>query len=903
MAEKETRPTPEALLAEATKEGRGRLKIFLGAAPGVGKTYAMLEAAKRLAGESVDVVVGIIETHGRAETEALTAGLEAIPRRRLSYRGRQLTELDLDALLTRRPKLALIDELAHTNAPESRHPKRWLDVEELLEEGIDVFTTLNVQHLESLNDVVARISGVRVRETIPDKVLELANDIELIDLPPEELIVRLRQGKVYIHDQIGRAIQNFFSKGNLTALRELALRIAADRVDAEMLAHMKGHSIAGPWPTQDRILVCVNESPVAKALIRAAKRMAERQRVPWLAVSVVTPTSETLSDKAKDAIADALRLAESLGAEVVTLNAESDVAGELIDFARTRNVSRIVVGRPRPRNLLARFTRETVAEEIIRRADNLEVTVVSGDAEESRRSAIAAPSMAPERDLRSYLWATAAVALATVISLFVDRFFPVESLLLFYLVAVLVTATRLGLWPSLFAGGLSFLVYNFLFTEPYFTFQISNRDDVLTLLLFLAIAILTGNLAARLRAQVAAQRTIARRTNNLYEFTRKIASIGASDDVIWAAVHHVASTLQCRSIILRPDSEGQLTIAGGYPPEDTLEAKDWGAAEWAWKNDEAAGWSSETLPAAEWLFLPLKTSQGRLGLLGVSFTNRSALTPDQRRLLDALVDQVAIAVERTRLAADIQESQVLSETERLRAALLSSVSHDLRTPLVSIIGAASSLLEEPAGLTAQDKHDLVEAIREEGERLNRYVQNLLDMTRISHGALQPNKQRTEITDVVGAALRQLKRELSRHKVVLDVRDGLPPIDVDPLLVEQSLVNIIDNAAKYAPAGTAITVSASPAESGLRVDVADQGPGIPLADQGRIFDMFYRVNAGDTQKAGTGLGLAIARGLIEANGGTIRAETGPGGLGTRISIWLPAEEVQPSTVLPLALPAE
>ena len=897
MVENEARPEPEALLAEAAKEGRGRLKVFLGAAPGVGKTYAMLEDARRRKAEGADVVVGIVETHGRTETEALLAGMETMPRRRIAYRDRLLAEMDIDAVLKRRPQLALIDELAHSNVPESRHPKRWQDVEELIDAGIDVYTTLNIQHLESLNDIVARISGVRVRETIPDKVLELADEIELIDLPPEELIARLRQGKVYIHDQIARAIQNFFSKGNLTALRELAMRIAADRVDAQMTAHMRSHAIAGPWPTHERILVCVNESPVSKVLVRTAKRAAERARVPWVAVNVITTASEALPAAAKDAVADALRLAESLGAEVVTLNAESNVVREILDFARTRNVSRIIVGRPRPRELLATLFRESVTDELIRRAEDFEVTLVSATGEEGRRSVIAAPALAPERDPEAYLWAAAAVAGAGGVAFVIDRVFPVESLALVFLVGVLLVAIRFGLWPSVFASVLSLFTYNFFFTEPRYTLHVAERDVVLTLFLFLVVAILTGNLAGRLRAQVAAQRGIARRTANLYEFSRKIASAPSFDDVVWAAVHHVASTLQCRSLVLSPGPDGSLSIAGGYPPEDRLDARDWGAARWAWEHGEPAGWGSPTLPSSSWLFLPLVTAQGPQAVVGVSFDEGRRLDPDDRRLLDALVDQVAIAVERARLTTDIEESRVLSETERLRAALLSSVSHDLRTPLVSIIGAATSLIEAGDAVGRDGQRQLAETIREEGERLNRYVQNLLDMTRITYGALSLKKEWVEPRELVGRAVRQLRQELRGFEVAIDVPLTLPVVKADPVLLEQALVNVLDNAAKYAPAGTAITVSAARLDHSVRFAVNDEGPGIPEADRSRVFDMFYRVRDGDGGSKGTGLGLAIARGILEAHGGTIRALSGMRGIGTRIEIELPLSVAEPAAAMP------
>ena len=884
---KDSRPEPEALLAEAAKEGRGRLKVFLGAAPGVGKTFSMLEAARERQRAGTDVAVGVVETHGRAETERLLEGLDVLSRAHIPYAGRLLPEMDLDAILKCRPGLVLVDELAHTNVPGSRHPKRWQDVEELLEAGIDVYTTLNIQHLESLNDIVARISRVRVRETVPDKVLELADEIELIDLPPEELIERLRAGKVYVQEQMARAIQNFFSKGNLTALRELAMRVAADRVDAQMTAHMKTHAIPGPWPTQERVLVCVNEAPVAKALVRAAKRIAERARAEWIAARVVTPPSEQLSEKAKDSIAETLRLAESLGAEIATINAEAQIADEILDFARERNVSRIVIGRPRPRRFAARFFRETVAEEVIRKAGDFEVTILSCDPEEARRNPVRPPRLAPEWQPEAYLWSAAVVALATAASVLFNRIFPVESLSLFFLVGVLFVATRFGLWPSLFASALSFVSYNFFLTQPYYTLRVVRESDILTLLLFLAVAIATGNLAARLRAQVKAQRAIAKRTANLFEFSRKVASVVSLDDVVWAAVHHVASTLNCDSLILMTDKKDRLAIVGGYPPEDRLEPRDWGAADWAWQKGEPAGWNSQTLPSAAWYFLPMKTAETQHGLLGVRFARSQYMTPEERRLLDALVDQVAIAIERTQLAADMEETRLLSETESLRAALLSSVSHDLRTPLVSIIGAASSLVASDAAIGADGRRILAETIRDEGERLNRYIQNLLDMTRLGYGGLKVARQPVGLGETVARAVRRIGRALGAHRVETDIAPDLPDISGDPILIEQVITNILDNAAKYAPPDTAIAVTARAEDGMIDVTIDDEGPGIPAADRTKIFDMFYRAKAGDRQAAGTGLGLAICKGIVEAHGGRIRIGARPGGPGTRVSIRLPA----------------
>jgi two-component system sensor histidine kinase KdpD len=886
MAEDEGRPVPEALLEEAKKEGRGRLKIFLGAYPGVGKTYAMLEAARERRREGTDVVIGIVETHGRAETEALLRGFEVLPRRRLMYRGRVFPEMDLDALLWRKPQLAIVDELAHSNVEGSRHVKRHQDVEELLAAGIDVFTTLNVQHIESLNDVVERISRVRVRETLPDTVLELADEIELVDLPPEDLIQRLREGKVYVQDQVARAMQHFFSKGNLTALRELAMRVAAERVDAQMTAYMRTHAIAGPWPAQDRLLVCVNESAVANKLVRTARRMAERARMPWIAVNVHTPRHDRLPDDAKDRVAEALRLAESLGGEAVTLHAESHVVKELVVFAQSRNVTRILLGRPRQRRWSG-WLKEHVTERLLKDPGQFEITVVAPAGETSRGQVIQASPLELKPDFRTFGWATLAVAVATLISHVADRFLPLANLSLIFLMAVLFAAIRFGLWPSVYTSLLSFVAYNFFFTEPHHTFIVENQGDVLTVVFFLLVAVIVGNLAARLKAQVEAMRLTARRTANLYDFSRKIAGAAALNDVLWAAVHHVASTLQCHALVLLPREGERLEIASGYPPEDQMSPTAWGAAHWAWEHNQPAGWGSGTLPASEWLFLPLATGRGPLGLLGVSFeVPRRQLTPEQRRLLEALVDQVAVAIERTNLATDIEEARLMTETERLRSALLSSVSHDLRTPLVSIIGSASGLAGCDGALSNADRAQLAQTILEESERLNRFVQNLLDMTRLGYGALQPNREWVDLREIVGRAQRQMARSLSLLKVEVQIPEDLPILYVDPVLIEQVLVNILDNAAKYSPAGGPIEIAAVLDGEQVTVRVSDEGPGIPAEARDAVFDVFYRVRAGDKQPAGTGLGLSICRGLIEAHGGRIEALPGPSGRGTTIAFWVP-----------------
>jgi len=890
METRDERPQPEALLAEARKEGRGRLKIFIGAAPGVGKTYAMLEEAQRRRKEGIDVVVGIVETHGRKETEALVAGLEILPRQLVTYRGRPIAEFDAEGAIRRRPKLLLLDELAHSNVPGSTHLKRWQDVEDILEAGIDVFTTLNIQHIESLNDIIARISGVRVRETLPDLVIAMADDIELIDLPPDELIRRLREGKVYVQDQIAQAIQNFFSKGNLTALRELAMRIAADRVDAEMTQHMQRHAIAGPWPTQERLLVAVNESPLAQGVIRAAKRMADRSRAEWIAVQVLRAGGERMDAAEQARINEAMKLAEELGAETVTLNADSDVVDELLRFARARNVSRLVVGRPRPRRLWS-LGREPVVRRLLQRGRDFEITLVAPERTSQTEKPLRRAQLFRNETPASYFWAAAIAAAACAVAFALDALFPVASLSLIFITGVVVVAVRLGLGPSLTASVLSFAAFNFFFTEPYNTFLVNDRGDILTLLLFLAVALITGNLAARVRNQAVAQRLIARRTENLFAFSRKVASAASSDDVLWAAAHHVASTLQCRTIVLLPVAGGELEVAGGYPPEDSLTVRDRSAADWAWNHGEAAGWSTATLPTSSWLFLPLRTARGTQGVLGVAFDDK-AMSPEQRSLLNALADQVAVVLDRISLVADLERARLSTESEKLRAALLSSVSHDLRTPLVSIIGAAATLQDRGTPLTSAASRQLAETIHDEGQRLNRYVQNLLDMTRLGYGELTVRAEPALLSEILGRARRQLGRTLEAHRLRIEIEPEADSITVDPVLFEQVLVNVLDNAAKYAPAGSEIAVRAKATDWDVIIAIEDQGPGIPAAERERVFDMFYRANAADSGRPGTGLGLAICRGIVEAHGGRIRAQGAQGDRGACIELSLPQSRRSP-----------
>lgn len=877
MTDLPARPSPEALLKQAARAeggGRGRLKIFLGAAPGVGKTYAMLSAARQRLAEGGEVVVGLVETHGRAETAALVEGLERVPLRLVAYKGQTLEEMDLDALLARHPGLALVDELAHTNAPGSRHPRRSADVEELLAAGIDVWTTLNIQHLESLNDVVARITRIRVRETVPDSLLDLADEIEVVDITPEDLLTRLREGKVYARRTAARAMAHYFSPGNLTALRELALRRTAESAEARLREHMQAHAIEGPWPAGERILVCVTRAASGAALVRYGRRLAERLHAPWTALFVETPRHARRTEAERDAIADSLRLAEELGGESAVVPGR-EVPATILAYAREHNFSAIVVGKPvRPR--WRRLLRPPVAEAVIAAAGEIPVHVVGGERPP------AAPLRLPKLprgagDLRPYLISFAATVAATLIGIGLREVLAVGSVALAYLTTVLAVGAFFGLGPSLFACVLGVAAYNFFFLPPLYTFTIADPENVTALVFFLIAALIAGNLASRVRAQALTARTRARTTEQLYQFSRKLAGIGGLDDLLWAVAYQIAAMLEVRVVVLLAEETGGIAVRAGYPPEDALDEADLAAATWCWRHLRPAGRGADTLPGARRLFLPLRTAAGAVGAVGVDRDEEGPpLAPPERRLLDALADQAAVAIERISLTADVERVRLQAETERLRSALLTSLSHDLRTPLAAIVGAASSLQSYHELMDSSARGELLGTIRDEAERLNRFVGNLLDMTRLESGALAPRLEALDPGEAIGAALERTKRLMAGHRVVLDLPPDLPPARLDAVLFEQILFNLLDNAAKYAPAGSTVTLRARPdvAAGHLVVQVIDEGPGIPQEELERVFDKFHRVHGTDHRRAGTGLGLAICRGFVEAMGGRIAATNRP-----------------------------
>src|SRR5213080_3883005 len=737
----EQRPSPEALLEAARREDSraGRLKIFVGAAPGVGKTYEMLQSAHARKKAGTDVVVGVVDTHGRAETEALLKVLEVLPRRRLNYKEQTLEEMDLDALIARRPQIALVDELAHTNAPGSRHPKRYLDAEELLSRGIDVYTAVNIQHIESLNDVVAQITHVRVRETVPDKVFDRADAIELIDLTPDDLIQRLKEGKVYVPKQAERALEHYFSPGNLTALRELALRRTAERVDEQLLTHMQANAIDGPWAAGERILVCVSEDPRAAGLVRYTKRLAERLHAPWTAVSIETRRSLQLTDEEQDRLADTLRLAEALGGEAVTIpGVGRRIADDVIHFAHANNVTQIIIGKS-TRSWWFELTRGSVVHDLVRRSGNISVHVIAGDEEGVAKTAVQTAARQEPFNARPYLMALLFVAIGLAAAAVIQPLFGgIENVDLVFLTAVVSVAVRFGLWPSLLASVAASLSYNFFFLPPVYTFTITDPTNVAAFFFFLLIPTLVSNVAARVPPQGDFAIGRVRPPEWLYAFSRNLAGIATLDDVLWATAYQTALMLKVRVVLLLPE-EGVLTVKSGYPPEDELDQADLAAANWAWSNDRPAGRGSDTLPGAKRLFLPMRTGRGAIGVIGIDDDRAGPLlTPDERRLLDALIDQGALAIERVRLVEDMDRVKRTAETERLRSALLTSISHDLRTPLASVLGAASTMRDLAGALSDTEKRDLLATVIDESERLNRFIANLLDMTKLEAGAIVPN---------------------------------------------------------------------------------------------------------------------------------------------------------------------
>ncbi|WP_028624771.1 sensor histidine kinase [Pseudomonas sp. Ant30-3] len=868
----------DALLADLPRNGRGRLKVFLGAAPGVGKTYAMLQAAHTQLRQGVKVLAGVVETHGRAETEALLGGLPQQPLVRSEYRGVMLEEMDLDGLLAAKPKLVLVDELAHSNAPGSRHAKRWQDIQELLAAGIDVFTTVNVQHLESLNDQVRGITGVQVRETLPDWVLQEAYELLLIDLPPRELLERLRDGKVYVPEQARAAIDAFFTQTNLTALRELAMQTAAAQVDNDLAQGYRQLGQAAP-AVRGRLLVGVDGDEHAERLVRHASRVAQRRHLPWSLVHVDNGSAR--DEQARLRLQSAQQLAERLGGEVVLLRA-GEVAKTLIQHAAERRASLVLVGQSRQR-LRRRLFGGGLASRLLRDARGLEINVLDSDH----------PQHPPrQRSALSLVWfdyalALVATLLATALAWAVASVLPLPNISLVFLAAVLLVAVRSSLGPALACAAMSFLTYDFLFIPPNFSFSIQREEDVLTLLFFLLMAALTGNLAARQRRQLQALRDTQEETSELLDLSRKLTAATDRQAVVSAAAQHLDGWTDLSVCLLNRDGAAGWKVETGGPLEFSETER--AAADWAWQHDQPAGAGTGTLPAGRWWWWPLSVEDGPLAILGVCAKEGQTLSGQRRRLLTALSQPLAQALARAQLADDLEAARLHGETEQLRSALLASVSHDLRTPLTSMRGSIDSLLALGEAIPLEDRRELLEGTRDEAERLDRYIQNLLDMTRLGHGALKLARDWVAPADIIGSSLNRLRAVLSPLQVSTELPADMPLLYVHAALIEQALVNVLENAARFSPVHGRLQLRAGSGDDEIYFSVSDEGPGIPEEERAKIFDMFYTAARGDRGGQGTGLGLAICQGMVGAHGGRISVADGIEGRGTCITLHLPLQE--------------
>ncbi len=869
-------------MADGKQGARGTLKIFLGYAAGVGKTYAMLEAAHQRKNQGIGVIVGYAETHGRTETESLLKELEGIPPRQVTYRGIEQPELDVDAVLARRPQLVLVDDLAHTNAPGSRHPRRYQDVLELLDAGIDVYTTLNIQHLESLTDIVSQITGVTARETVPDAVLDQAFEVELVDLPPDELLQRVREGKVHVPEHAAQAISQFFRKGNLTALRELALRRAAARVDVQMRDYMRARAIAGPWHAAERLMVCISSGSMGERLVRNARRLADELDAEWYAVYVETPGQASLPQEQKDRLARALRLAEELGAHVFALPGRSAAETIMAEAAR-HNITKLIVGKPvRPR--WQEMFRPSLADQLVRRSGDIDVYVVSGEA--GQPVSQVASGWVPHRPWSRYLAALCVLAVATALSAVVQPFINPTNLVMIFLLAVVVAAFYLGRGPAVLVSILSVLLFDFFFVPPHLTFAVADTQYLLSFAGLFVVGLVISQLAAWVQDQASAASERSVEMTTLYGLGRDLAVAADLNDIMRAIIANVSETFGRQVAVFMPEGDqGSLKVVASSP-DFGIEANALSVVQWAFEHGQAAGRGTDTQPGVRVRYLPLKTARGVLGVLGVEGASEgSYLSPEQRRLLEAFASLAAVAIERAQLADSAQKTQLLEATEKLQGALLNSISHDLRTPLVSVTGVLSSLQDDGTQLDPGTRKNLIETAREEADRLNRLVGNLLDMTRIQAGAMRVAKEPIEVQDLVGAALEQLSGRINDRVIRVDVPQDLV-MPMDQGLMVQVLVNVVDNALKYSPPDSPIDISARPREDRVEIEVADRGIGIPGQDRTRVFDKFYRVER-TSQVSGTGMGLAICKGIVEAHGGEIEAEPREGG-GTIIRISMPLE---------------
>jgi two-component system sensor histidine kinase KdpD len=892
-----TRLDPDELLtqvaAEEKKSSRGKLKIFFGSNAGVGKTYAMLDEARKRAAEGVDVLIGYAEAHIRPDTEALLLGLEILPYKLVDHKAATLKEFDLDAALARRPTICCVDELAHTNAPGLRHAKRWQDVEELLNANINVYATLNVQHLESVNDIVERITGVTVRETLPDRVLEEADEVELIDISPDELVERLREGKIYKPQQAEYALKHFFNRGNLNALRELALRRTAERVDAQMQDSRRAAATNQTWAASERIMVCVGPSPYAGQLVRSAKRLATAHRAPWFAVFVEPSVGAAPTPEARARLAETMHLAEQLGAQPVTLTG-GHIAEEMLTFAQQKNVTKIVVGKPQ-QSRWREFLHGSIVDELIRRSGAIDVYVIRDAADAPRRARIATTPR--PLDPKPYAWAGAVCILATLLGVFVYHIlghggtrFSNNNALMIDLLAVVFIATHFGRGPAVAASLFCVAAFDFTVVPPYFSFSVSDSQYLFTFAVMLVTAVLISTLADRIRRQAGAARWRERRTAALLALSRDLAAMRERDDLIAATVQHVAGVFDSTAAIFINNAKGQLALARTNRDTDPLDEKETSVVQWVFDHAQPAGHGTDTLPSAKGLYLPMIATRGAVGVLGLLQPVETE-DPERMRLLEAFANQSALALERAILAEESRRAWERVEGEFLRNTLLTGVSHDLRTPLATITGAASSLADAQ-NLPPETRRELALDIVNEADRMERLITNLLDMTRLEAGGFSLNKEWQSVDEIIGAAIRTLRKRLVAHPIQTDVPADLPLVNLDPVAMEQVLINLLENAGTYTPPQTPITITARVRDAQLTIDVADAGPGLPPGERQQVFQKFFRGgprptvnNADNGSRHGAGIGLAICKGIVELHGGTITAANRPEG-GARFRIQLP-----------------
>ncbi|MGZ8200753.1 MAG: DUF4118 domain-containing protein [Methylosarcina sp.] len=889
------------------KARRGRLKIFFGMAAGVGKTYAMLLAARERRAENLDIVVGLVETHGRSETKALLEGLEVLPPQQIDYRGTVLREFDLDAALKRRPSIILVDELAHTNAPGSRHPKRWQDIEELLDAGIDVYTALNVQHLESLNDDIGQIAGIRIWETVPDTVFEEADEIELVDLPPDELLLRLREGKVYLPQQAQEAIRNFFRKGNLIALRELALRQTAHRVDAQMLDYREDNAIREVWQVSERILVCIGPNGLAERLVRAGKRFAAGLRADWIVVYVETPELQRLPAEKRDAVLRILRIAEQLGAETVTLSSPN-MSEAIIKFSSDRNVTKIMMGKPSRRGW-RRFVLGSVVDTLIVEAHNINIYLLGSpqkprEGEENLQLVARRKEVLPGLLQRSktrkkgyyigYLWAVGVTLLSAVLARLMHGRFEQSNLAMIFLLGVVLIATRFGRGPSVFASILGVLVFDFFFVTPYHSFAVSDSQYVVTLGAMLIVAVLISNLTANVRSQAKVASHRERRASILYAMSKDLAMAKSETEIACMAVRHIHVEFSGQNVILFPDATGRLV----YPKEESLpeslRGADLSVAQWVFDHNELAGQGTTTLPGAKAVYFPIDDGNAVLGVLALVPINlRRVFLPEQQKLLGTFLRLIAQALTRLRFTEQAKTVALQIETEGLRNSLLSSISHDLRTPLATIVGSASTLAEDEGNLKPEDRAELSRAIYDEARRMSNLVSNILDMARLDAGMIQLHKDWYPVEEIIGTVLTRFSKQMAGRNVKVALPPGIPLIYCDAVMIEQVLTNLLENALRYTPAGSPLEITVDVSADKVEISLADHGPGIPEGLENRLFEKFYRLRD-ETAQSGVGLGLPICRAIVSVHGGSIRAHNRPEG-GAIFMFTLPLDHPPPEAL--------